>query len=255
MTLRAVQLVAQRGGVAVTELASELQVARSTAHRVLANCVATGYVRQEHSGGRYVAGPALYEVPLRMSSAVAIHDVVAPILTELRTELDLTTSIGVLEGRSVRFASFEGHGVQPLGSRLGQVRPAHSVAGGKAMLAFCSSDELARRYPGRDLTPVTERTITEWDEFLHELRMVRTRGWATSVGESEPVVNSVGVPIMTASGDSVAAISVAAYAPRLGTDSEVLQVVRPLVGAASRLQWLLYSSRLPAPQLPHDGSV
>src|SRR5690242_8014297 len=42
MALRAVQLVAQRGSLTVTELAAELRVAKSTAHRVLANCVAAG---------------------------------------------------------------------------------------------------------------------------------------------------------------------------------------------------------------------
>lgn len=57
MALRAVQLIAQRGGVALTELASELQVPRSTAHRVLANCVAAGYVRQEHSDNRHSSVP------------------------------------------------------------------------------------------------------------------------------------------------------------------------------------------------------
>lgn len=214
MALRAVQLVAQRGGVALAELASELQIPRSTAHRVLANCTAAGYVRQEHSGSRYVAGPALHEVALRMASVASVHDMVAPILSNLRAQLELTTSVGILEGRSVRFvASLEGGGTRPLASRLGRVVPAHSAAGGKVMLAFCSPTDLAHRYPGRSLARATNRTITHWGTLMCQLDTIRTRGWGTSIGESERGVNGLSAPIMTASGESVASVSVVAAAP------------------------------------------
>ncbi|GAA3883929.1 IclR family transcriptional regulator [Streptomyces lacrimifluminis] len=249
MALRAVLIVAQRGGVTLSELADELQVARSTAHRILANCVSVGCVRQQHAGGRYVVGPALYEVALRMASAVALNDVITPILRDLHAELGYTTSHGVLEGRTVRFVlSLAGCDSQPLGSRMGQVRPAHSVAAGKAMLAFCSPRDLAERYPGRHLARVTERTVTDWNGFARQLDLVRTRGWANSVGESDLAVNEVSAPILTLNGDPVGSLGVAALSPRLSTRSEVLETVGLILDATSRIQWTLRNS--PLPQLP-----
>ncbi len=248
MALRAALIIAQRGGVALTELANELQVARSTAHRILANCVATGCARQEHVGGRYVVGPALYEVALRMASTVTMNEVIAPILDELHDQLGLRTSYGVPEGRSVRFIlSLAGTGSQPLGSQMGQVRPAHCVAAGKAMLAFCSPSEVAERFPGRHLAEVTERTISDWDQFIRHLEIVRARAWANSIGESDLAVNEVSVPVLTLSGDPLGAISVAAFSPRLATKPDIMEVVHPLLDAASRIQWTLRNSTFSLP--------
>jgi DNA-binding IclR family transcriptional regulator len=180
-----------------------------------------------------------------MATAVALNDVMVPVLRELRDQLGLTTSNGILEGRSVRFVlSLAGGGTRPLGSQMGQVRPAHSVAAGKAMLAFCSPSELAGRFPGRHLARVTERTITGWDEFLRHLDIIRARGWASSIGESDLAVNEVSVPMLTLNGDPVGSISVAALATRLSTKPEILDVVGPLLDAASRVQATVRDSRL-----------
>lgn len=237
LALRAVQLVARRGSLTVTELAAELRIARSTAHRVLANCVATGYVRQDHVGGPYVIGTTVHELALGATSAVRLRDAAAPVLNELRDTLGLTTSVTILENRSARFVqSLEGAAPHRLNSRLGLVRPAHCVSGGKAMLAYCSEDDLAHRYPTRVLAGRTERSITDWDELMRHLDAVRARGWATNVGESDPGVNGLGAPILLGSGDPVAAINVASVAPRLCTRAEILEVVAPLVDAATRIQ-------------------
>lgn len=254
LALSAVQLVARRGGVALSELADELRIPRSTAHRVLANCVETGYVRQEYAGGRYVTGPALQEMALGMSWALSVHSIVSPILNEVRDQLSLTTSIAVLEGRTVRYASsLEGGSRHRLASRLGRVRPAHATAAGKAILAFCAPAELTRRYPGRKLCSATDRTVTDWDQLTRQLDAIRARGWATSIGESEPSINGVAVPVMTLSGDAAAAISVVAPVPHLSIRSEIVDVIDPLIAAASRIQWMMNASHLP-PRLP-DGSA
>ncbi|MFF5143049.1 IclR family transcriptional regulator [Streptomyces sp. NPDC013157] len=133
-------------------------------------------------------------------------------------------------------AALEGGGTRPLASRLGWVRTAHATAGGKAMLAFCSPADLAHRCPGRNLARVTDRTITDWNSLTRQLETVRARGRATSGGESDRAVNGLAAPIMPPSGESVASVSVAAFAPRLSTRSQILEVVGPLADAASRIE-------------------
>lgn len=247
LALRAVQLVARRGSLTVTELASELRIARSTAHRVLANCVATGYVRQDHVGGPYVMGKAIHELALGATSAVSLRDAAAPVIAELRQELGFTTSVSILESRSTRFVqSLEGRPAHRVNSRLGRVRPAHCTSGGKAMLAFCSNDDLAHRYPSRALDRPTERSIGGWDELMRELDQIRSRGWAASVGESDPGINAVGAPVLLGSGEPAAAVSVASVAPRLATRSEILGVAGALVDAATRIQSALRGGPVPA---------
>lgn len=247
MALHAVQLLARRGSLTVTELARELQVAPSTAHRVLQNCVAAGFAQQNHAGGKYVPGHVLREMTLSLTSAVSLREAAQGPLEDLRTRTGLTTSLLILEGRTVRFVqSLEGFGPGHATARVGWVLPAHCTSGGKAMLAFLPEDDLERRYPGRRLTCRTEQSITDWDLLLRELARVRSRGWAASVGESDLAVTGIGAPVLLGSGEQVAAVTLAAQS-RHATKDTIGPFVDPLLEAASRIQTRLRGS----PDLRH----
>ncbi|MBB4931334.1 DNA-binding IclR family transcriptional regulator [Lipingzhangella halophila] len=252
LALKAVRLLAHRGELSVTELAAELQIARSTAHRVLANCVATGYARQDHVGGPYVMGHVIHELALGATSAVTLRDAAAPVLVELRDSLNLTSSLSILENRSTRFVqSLEGRSPHRLNSRLGLSCPAHCTSGGKAILAYCSEEDLERRYPTRTLRAMTEHSIDDWDELRRRLDLVRLRGWDTNIGESNPGVNAVGAPILVGSGEPIAAVSVASVAPRLCTRAAILDVADELVDAATRIQSAMRGAPVRS-QDPHE---
>jgi DNA-binding IclR family transcriptional regulator len=184
MALRAVQLVAQRGSLTVTELAAELRVAKSTAHRVLANCVAAGFVRQDAVGGPYVTGAVVKEFALTATSGVRLRDAAQAALEDLRDASGMTASVLVLEGRTARFVqSLEGHGPGRAATRLGRTLPAHCTSGGKAMLAFLPEAELNRRYPSRRLDGLTDRSITDWDVLQRALAVVRAHDGKPVVGQ------------------------------------------------------------------------
>lgn len=243
MALRAVQLLACRGSITVTELARELGVAPSTAHRVLANCVAAGFARQYHVGEPYLPGEVMLEMTLSVTSAVSLRDAGGSMLGELHKQTGLTTSLLVLEGRHARFVqSLEGCGPLRASSRLGRVTAAHCTAGGKAMLAFCAEDDLTRRYPGRRLDRLTERSIAEWDDLLRDLAQVRHRGWALSAGESDKAVTAIGAPILLGSGEPVAAVALAASSRYLRTRAEITPYLEPLLHATTRIQTELRGS-------------
>lgn len=239
--LRALQILALRGSVGVSEVARELGVPRSTAHRVLANIVATGHAQQDHSGGRYHPGPALYDIAFSMAAPVDLHTAASASLEDLHAAVGLLVTIGILEGRSVRYVNSLG-GEQSAGSRLGRVVPAHASAAGKAILAFSDEVELKRHFQGRAFQAVTDRSITTWDRLSRQLKSIRTRGWATAIGESEVAINEVAAPIMVLSGRPSAAVSVWAPSPRLQLRPDVMEVVPQLVSAAARIQWLTRKS-------------
>src|ERR1700747_132934 len=62
--LRTLQLLRDRRAIQAGEVASELGVARSTAHRLLALLSSYGVVEQEEDGPKYHAGPLLAQLGL-----------------------------------------------------------------------------------------------------------------------------------------------------------------------------------------------
>jgi DNA-binding IclR family transcriptional regulator len=236
--LALVRLVARRGSVTVTEVSRELDVAVSTAHRLLATCVREGFARQDHVGGPYTVGPALHELTLVAgSNAVPLRDAGAEVLAALRDELGETVSLAILEGRHTRFVqSLEGRRSVRVSSRLGLLLPAHSTSGGKAMLAALSPDALRDRYPSHHLQATTARSITDWDDLRRELNRVRRRGWAANLGETDPAVAALGAAVLLGTGEPVAAVCVAAPMSRLGTAARLRALAPAVIAAASKIQ-------------------
>ena len=73
LALRTVQILADRGTVTLSELASALDVSPSTAHRVLANCRTAGFATQHERGGAYSVGPAAHELTLILTKATGLR--------------------------------------------------------------------------------------------------------------------------------------------------------------------------------------
>jgi IclR family acetate operon transcriptional repressor len=234
--LRVVLLVSARGSVTVSEVAAELSVGVSTAHRLLATCKHAGFVRQDRAGGPYLIGPAVHELTLATTAAVSLKDAGGPVLRELCDEIGETTSMLILEGRNVRFVeSLAGRG-HPAPPRVGVVLPAHCTSGGKAMLSCLPQDELRRRLPGQRLEGVSKRSIRTWPALAAELRRTQQRGWAANVGEASPAIGAVGAAVRSGTGEPRAAVVVAAPVSRLGTRPELSALAPAVMAAAARVQ-------------------
>jgi DNA-binding IclR family transcriptional regulator len=241
--LRLISLVSQRGQVTLREVAEELGVGDSTAHRLLSTCRHVGFVRQDQPGAVYEAGPALHELALGATRAVSLRDAAGPLLSDAAKELNETVSLMILEGAKSRFVeSIEGQQSVRIASPLGQVHPAHATAGGKAILAHLSPFELERRYPTKRLPPATERSISDWQDLLAELDRTKRRGWAVEFGETDLAIAGIGIPIIDSTGSPRAAITVSVPLIRLSNAKEAAAFARTLDGYAEQIQRRLRGS-------------
>lgn len=102
--LRLLLLLGERSEVRLTEASVYLDVASSTAHRLLSMLQYRGFVRQDPISKAYLPGPALTGVAFAVFFArMDIPRVAAPILRQLSDALQETVHIGMLDGTSVRF--------------------------------------------------------------------------------------------------------------------------------------------------------
>ncbi|MGH3631736.1 MAG: IclR family transcriptional regulator [Sciscionella sp.] len=221
--LRLLQLIQQRRVLRVAEAASELRVARSTAHRLLAALRHRGFVEQDKPNGVYRPGWSLHEMGFAAISQLDIRRVARPVMEELRESSQETVSLLLLEGRNVRFVDcVESPRSVRVGTRAGLVLPAHCTAGGKAILAALPSTEMDRRYADRDkdLESRTEASITTWARLEAELEGVRRSGYAINLGEGEGGIAAVGAALLDPIGAPLAAIAIAIPATRMPTAAE-----------------------------------
>lgn len=223
--LRILDLLGDGTSLRVVDVARQLGVADSTAHRLLTALREHGYVMQRPGSSQYEAGPAALRLARRVNTERALERVAMPHLLALGQEVDETVNLQVLVGSDVLFiASVEDHHQLRVALRVGTRGPAHANAGGKLLLAQLSDDEVRRLVDG-SLNALTSHTLTTTDALLAELHEVRRMGYALNTGETDEGVRAIAVPVLDFDGSVLAALTMAAPSTRL--PSSRIRVVLP----------------------------
>lgn len=214
--LELLDLFAQRRRLTIGEAAKHLDVAPSTASRLVAMLQAHGYVGREADSRAYVVGTKLRDVGIAAVRELDIRPQVHPYLEALSAETGETVQIGILQGQTIVFLDcVEGWHSLRVSSRVGELMPAHSLSTGKALLAELPSHEFLALYPREALQRMTRRTTTSRSLLQRELAAVLKRGYATSFGESVEDISTVAASVRDAIGRVRCAVSIAAPASRL----------------------------------------
>ena len=212
----------------VSEVADYLNVARSTAHRLLGMLVYRQLAVQDSATKVYRPGPRLVEIGLAAAGALNLRARMRPYLNEVAAVTGETVSLLVLEGDSVHFVeSIESQRTVRVSARPGQRVPAHATSGGKAILAALPLAEVLAIYPSERLVTATDRTLATRDELLAELARVRAAGFATNLEEREAGLGAVGMAVLGAGGRPAAALAVAVPMQRM-TEAYIGEIARAL---------------------------
>jgi IclR family acetate operon transcriptional repressor len=226
--LQTLQLIKDAGHVRVSDVSRALDIARSSAHRLLAMLVYRGYVRQDPQTKAYEAGPALVELGLAVVRNMDIRQAARPLMERVAAETGETASLVLLDGTRVLFVDcVEGTRSLRVGSRTGLTMDANCTAVGKAMLAALSPERLRELYKDDELPRMTDSSLSTLADLEAELAQVRRLGYATNMMESEDDICAVGVALKSPSGIPVASISIAGPASRL-TRERIRQIAELL---------------------------
>lgn len=232
------EAVASADEIGLVELAHRTGLQPSTTHRLLATLIACGYVVQNPQTSRYRLSHKVVELAGGQEHRMQrLRTAVRPHLLMIRDATDETTNLCVLDRFTIVYVDqAESSRTVRMFTERGRRAPAHACAGGKAMLAFQSSDVLAdlrERAPFASLTP---HTITDADELEVELRRAHSRGYAIDREEYEDGVLCIAAPIFGSNGEVLAAASVSGPAARMLRQdlSELGELVRGRMLEVSR---------------------
>jgi DNA-binding IclR family transcriptional regulator len=202
-------LAQAHGDLGTNEIARRSGINVSSVSRLLATLVDGGLVQFVTATGRYRLGVRILQLAGAVRERLDLRGLARPYLEEL-TELTGETATLSLPGDhevlTVDFVQADAS-VRSVAA-IGRNSVAHATAVGKVFLAW------GGRLPAGDLAAYTPRTIVDRGELEAELARVRTQGWARSVGEREPELNAVAVPVLGASEGLVAILGVQGPATR-----------------------------------------
>jgi DNA-binding IclR family transcriptional regulator len=240
-------LAAQRDGSSLAELSAQLEVPKTSLHRLLRTLERGGYLT--HQSGLYLLGPASFHLASLVGKAAPANAFPAsarPMLEWLAHETQETVMLGVLSDQqteiiyvdvivsdaSVRFAL-----------SIGDRRPLYCAASGKAALAFFPP-EAQRAYLARaEFTRFTPHT-TGKKELPGLLRKIQETAIAFDRGGKVAGASGIASPIFDRNGQVFAAVSVAGPTDRI--DANRLQIEPLARNAGERISRVLgYSAAYP----------
>jgi len=216
-----------------SEIARALDLPVPTVHRLLVALRQLGYVFQDQRTKRFRLGPSALRLGSQARAVADLRTVAIEPLRRLSRELGETALLtGVSSDRSGSICLERVESPHPLRLSVepGRLLPLHAGASQKALLAFMSHDEAERAIAGR-LARLCHSTITDKRRLRQDLDLIRRRGYATSLEETNAGVWGVAVPV-TSGTDVVCALGIAGPSARL-SDELVRRSVRRTHAAAS----------------------
>jgi IclR family pca regulon transcriptional regulator len=198
----------------VSDLARELGLSRSTAHRYVATLATLGYLQQDVETKKYRLGPRVLDLGFSAINSMELRHIGSPHLEQLSQATGHTVNMAVLDGVDIVYIErIQGSGPEEIDLNLhvGSRLPAYCTSAGKVLLAFLPQDELRSRLDEMQLSRRGPNTITAKRELLKELVRVRERGLAVNNEELAYGLRSLAVPVRSQTGTVVAAINIAVH--------------------------------------------
>jgi len=248
--IRLLDLIVAEGPLRFAQLEERSALPKATLHRLLNDLSDERLVNFDERASSWSAGYRILEMANRIWTRSDIRVLARDQLLALNALSGETVQVSVLadthtvvidhveSGRSVRHSS-------GIGSRA----PLYCTGSGKVLLAWCDTrqrDEILGRTSFARRTP---NTITARAALERELADVSKRGYAIDAEEHFIGTCCIAAPVVDASGQAIAGLSITAPTFRTSAD-ELASWSAPLTSAAAEV------SRRLAPHTgrPHDAS-
>lgn len=207
-----IEALKQMTTAGVTELATEVDMPKSTVHVHLSTLKDQGYVVQTDDK-RYRLGLQFLDIGMEVRETQAMYDEVLPKLEEIADETNEKVWWVVEEnGEAVFLAKSLGSRAIRTNSRIGQHSELYELAGGMAIMSVLPDERLETILDTYSFPLEDGRTRTDLEA---ELETIREEGVAHGPEYFLKGVTGVGAPLTDNSGNVYGAISISGPSDRL----------------------------------------
>lgn len=220
----------------VTDVGKKINLARATTFRILMTLEEEGIVDRQDT--LYSLGWDLGRIAQSVDPASGLVPRIKDIVEEFADEIGETVTFslrrGLYELDLVLQASPRLLGMT-MSDMYGMRWPHHASAAGKVLLAELMPDQL-RMVLGDNLEALTAATITNYEDLIQELKIVRERGWGSTIEELEDGIIAFAAPVKDSVGTLLGAVTVVGPGQRMADKEKQAKLPIRLIAVANRVQ-------------------
>lgn len=224
--------------LSLTELSKKTGISISSLQRFVSTFVYEGFLHKDERTKRYQLGHSLLYLGNLVKQESSLMIVAEPILKKLNEEMGESVSMSIIDGLERRcILNFDS--TYPLSTKMyvGDTSPLYAGASSKTLLAFMPNAE--EYVENISLEPITDQTILSKEQLLEELQQIRSQRFAKSSSERVRGACSVSAPILNASHQIIASVTLVIPEVRYN-DYEEQQLIETIKQAALEIEKQLY---------------
>ena len=203
-------------GLSLSEVAHEVGLPNSTAHRLLTTLQNERYVRFDSERSVWLIGVQAFRVGTAFVRSRDVVTIARPYMRRLMEQSGETANLAILDGTEAVFIDqVQCRETMRTIVRLGSRVPLHASGVGKAIFASLPDEQIEAIMKVKGLPRITDNTITSSETMWASLRVIRQRGWSFDDEEHAIGTRCVASPIYDEHAEVLGAISLAGPSSRL----------------------------------------
>lgn len=192
------------------DIANSLNFNTSTALRFLNTLEQNGYVYKDQDSLKYSMTFKLCGLASQITSHTNLVQISSPLMLPLSIDLEECVCLAIPQDYSIIYIHVaEGTSqILRMTQRIGSVAPMHCTGIGKVILSEYREEQIDELIKQKGLPSFTPHTLTTRDALMHELQLIRLRGYGYDNEECEIGARCVSFPIRNYTGQIIAGLSV-----------------------------------------------
>lgn len=206
--------------LSISDVSAKTGLDRATSRRCLLTLHKEGYA--DYDGKFFTLTHRALRLGMGAIASLQLPEIVQPWLDQLTEQIGQSCSVAILDGTEIVYlARAAQRRVMSIGLMPGSRLPAHCTSMGRILLGTQPTEKARNIVEASDLSPRTSYSLTDPDEIMERLELVRELGYAVVDQEVEIGLRSIAVPILNVRGAVVAALNTGMAATHRDADEMV----------------------------------
>ncbi|MGE0210738.1 MAG: IclR family transcriptional regulator C-terminal domain-containing protein [Parvibaculaceae bacterium] len=222
-------------GLSLSEVAHQVGLPNSTAHRLLTTLQNERYVRFDPERSVWLIGVQAFRVGAAFVRSRDLVTIARPYMRRLMEQSGETVNLAIADrGEIIYLAQVETQKMMRAIAGPGGRAPMHCSGVGKALLAFNAPENVDKVLERIELSRETPHTLTTAPALKAELQRIQSRGFAVDNEENAIGLRCVAAVIFDEHSSGLAALSVSGPTARIA-DSRIPSLGAAVAGVAAEI--------------------
>ncbi len=214
--LTVLRALSKSNGMTLSDVALQVGMPASTAHRILITLQKYQFVEHEENTQQWTVGIEAFRVGSAYLERTNLVDAARQPMRELTATTGETANLAITDNGDVVFISqVESHNAIRAFFRPGTRGPMHASGIGKMLLSCMSRNDVETILQLKGLEEFTPRTLSTPRKLFDDLTITRARGWSFDDEERYLGMRCVASAIFNSYGEPVAGVSISGPTVRL----------------------------------------